>query len=97
MENKELTFKITGTELDKVNEFKKKHRESCTSKQNLTAGEYWTYTFIPGGIGTITTIKCNLCGEEENVTDYDCWQVNYNKMKLFNKKIWKFHFFVVYL
>lgn len=73
MENKELTFKITGTELDKVNEFKKKHRESCTSKQNLTAGEYWTYTFIPGGIGTVTIIKCNLCGEEENVTDYDCW------------------------
>lgn len=73
MENKELTFKITGTELDKVNEFKKKHRESCTNKQNLTAGEYWTYKFIPGGIGTIITIKCNLCGEEENVTDYNCW------------------------
>ena len=93
MENKELTFKITGTELDRVNEFKKKHRESCTSKQNLTAGEYWSYTFIPGGIGTIKTIKCNLCGEEENVTDYDCWQVNYSKkMKLFNKKFGSFIF-----
>ena len=50
MENKELIFKITGNELDRINEFKKKHRESCTSKRNLTAGEYWSYTFIPGSI-----------------------------------------------
>ena len=40
MENKELTFKIIGTELDKINEFKKRHKESCVCKQNLTLGEY---------------------------------------------------------
>lgn len=63
MQNNELTFKITGVELEKVNKFKKKHKLSCTSKHNLTAGEYWSYTFIPGGIDTVVTIKCNICGE----------------------------------
>jgi hypothetical protein len=73
MENKELIFKITGTELDKINEFKKKHKESCACKQNLTLGEYWTYSFIPTGLGDAVSIKCNLCGEEEDVTDIDNW------------------------
>ena len=70
---KELTFKITGTELDKINEFKKKHKESCVRKQNLTLGEYWTYSFIPTGLGNVVSIKCNLCGEQEDVTDVDNW------------------------
>ena len=70
---RDINFTITGAELEAVEEFKTKHRESCTSKQNLTAGEYWSYTFIPGGIGTVITIKCNLCGEEEDVTDVSKW------------------------
>jgi hypothetical protein len=73
MENKELVFKITGVELDKVNEFKKKHRESCAYKHNLTLGEYWSYTFLPTGIGTCVKVICNLCGAEEDVTDVDSW------------------------
>ena len=70
---RDINFTITGAELEAVEEFKTKHRESCASKQNLTAGEYWSYTFIPGGIGTVITIKCNLCGEEEDVTDVSKW------------------------
>ena len=70
---RDINFTITGAELEAVEEFKTKHRASCTSKQNLTAGEYWSYTFIPGGIGTVITIKCNLCGEEEDVTDVSKW------------------------
>lgn len=39
-----------------------------------TDGKYpFTYMFIPGGIGTIAKIKCNACGEELNITDYDNW------------------------
>ena len=73
MESKDITFKITGAELNKVNEFKKKHKESCVCKQNLTLGEYWTYSFIPTGLGNVVSIKCNLCGEQEDVTDVDNW------------------------
>lgn len=68
-----LTFTLEGKELENAEAFKKKHRESCCSKQNLTLGEYWTYSFMPTGLGPAVSIKCNLCGEEENITDYDCW------------------------
>lgn len=70
---RDINFTITGAELEAVEEFKTKHRASCASKQNLTAGEYWSYTFIPGGIGTVTIVKCNLCGKEEDVTDVSNW------------------------
>lgn len=70
---RDINFTITGAELEAVEEFKTKHRASCASKQNLTAGEYWSYTFIPGGIGTVTIVKCNLCGEEEDVTYVSNW------------------------
>lgn len=70
---RDINFTITGTELEAVEKFKIKHRASCASKQNLTACEYWTYTFIPGGVGTVKTIKCNLCGEEMDVTDFSNW------------------------
>ena len=73
MENKKLTFEISGVELERIEEFKKKHRETCTKRQNLTLGEYWTYSFIPTGLGTCVEIKCNLCGETKDVTDIDCW------------------------
>lgn len=70
---RDINFTITGAELEAVERFKTKHRASCASKQNLTAGEYWSYTFIPGGIGTVIIVKCNLCGEEEDVTDVSNW------------------------
>ena len=73
MENKKLTFEISGIELERIEEFKKKHRETCTKRQNLTLGEYWTYSFMPTGLGTCVEIKCNLCGETKDVTDIDCW------------------------
>lgn len=69
----DIVFKIQDKELETAEAFIKKHRSSCGSKHNLTLGEYFTYTFMPTGIGTAKTIKCNLCGEEKNITDYDCW------------------------
>ena len=70
---KELVFKIQDKELENAENFIKKHRESCGAKYNLTLSEYFTYIFTPTGLGTGKSIKCNLCGEEENITDYDCW------------------------
>lgn len=73
MENKKMTFELSGVELEKIEEFKKKHRETCLTNHRLTAGEYWSYIFIPGGIGETKIIKCNICGAEEDISDYDCW------------------------
>jgi len=70
---KTLTFNISDKECESIENFKKKHRESCVSKQNLTLGEYWTYSFLPTGLGSVVKIKCNLCVEEEDVTDVSNW------------------------
>jgi hypothetical protein len=73
MAQNELIFTIKGKELERVEAFKKKHRESCVKNRNLTIGEYWSYTFVPGGLGTGVIIECNLCGEYEDVTDDSSW------------------------
>ena len=70
---RDINFTITCAELESVEEFKVKHRASCTSKHNLTAGDYWSYTFIPTGLGIVKVIQCNLCGEEKDVTDISNW------------------------
>jgi len=35
-------------------------------------GGRWTYKFTPTGLGPIIIVQC-ICGEEENVTDFDSW------------------------
>jgi hypothetical protein len=70
---RDINFTITGAELEAVEEFKIKHRASCTSKHNLTAGDYWSYIFIPTVLGVVKIVQCNLCGEENDVTDISNW------------------------
>ena len=48
---KDIVFKIQDKELETAEKFIKKHRASCGAKYNLTLGEYFTYTFIPTGLG----------------------------------------------
>ena len=47
--------------------FKDSHYESCKN------GGKYLYELTGTGIGTAITIKCPVCGEEKNITDYDCW------------------------
>lgn len=32
-----------------------------------------TYMFVPNSIGLVTMVRCNLTGEELDLTDYDEW------------------------
>ena len=36
---------------------------------------HYSYIITPsyGGIGTGTSIRCNYCGEEKDITDYGVW------------------------
>ena len=68
-----LTFTLEGKELENVKKFQEAHRKSCVSKRNLTASEYWTYSFVPTGLGVCVSIKYNLCGTEQGCTDFDMW------------------------
>jgi hypothetical protein len=55
-----------------VNNFKNIHKQ-CVEKHPLTSGGHFEYIITPTGIGTICKIKCNICNEIQDITDYDCW------------------------
>ena len=65
-------FKLNETERKLAEEFERKHLK-CGKEHQTTLGGYIAYTFIPNSIGTGVTVKCLICGEEENVTDYSIW------------------------
>ena len=47
--------------------FKHYHYEKCKN-----GNTYW-YKLTGTGVGTAIVVKCDKCGEELNITDYDCW------------------------
>jgi hypothetical protein len=62
----------TLKEYKQIQAFKEKHK-NCIRKNPTTIGGGFSYIFTPTGIGTAVSIKCNICNEDENCTDYDCW------------------------
>ena len=65
-------------ETKRAREFIKKHDHSeefkAAGKMGFsTLGMQFTYTITPGGFGPLVSIKCNHCGESEDITDSDNW------------------------
>lgn len=58
---------LSDVEIQRAKEFRAKHYESCNN------GRSYQYELTGTGVGTAITIKCPVCGVEENITDYDCW------------------------
>ena len=56
---------LQGSEITKYEEFKKKH-EKCS-------GEIYILSDGSSGIGVSIKLKCSVCGEEEDITDYNMW------------------------
>ena len=69
-EKAKRTFDLNDTEYAKANKFAEEHA-TCMTKTALS--EKFEYVFVPGGIGTTVSIKCLICGKEENITDFGCW------------------------
>lgn len=65
-------FSLTKKEAYLAHNFCKEHL-SCARKNPATIGGYVNYSFTPTGIGDCVKIKCNICGEEKDITDYDTW------------------------
>ena len=63
-------FEMNDIELKRAEVFADTHK-SCISRS--ATSEKFEYTFIPGGIGIYVSIKCLICGSENNLTDYDRW------------------------
>lgn len=51
-------------------QFRKEHFASCQSGRRASSYEY---VLTGTGIGTAITIRCPVCGKEENITDYSNW------------------------
>ena len=67
--NESLRKKVAEWNNEKKAEraFRDSHYKSCKN------GSKYLYELTGTGIGTAITIKCPVCGEEKNITDYDCW------------------------
>lgn len=71
------SFKMDKVEYEKYKAFCKKHR-NCQRKPDGrprfgTIGGGFSVTFIPTGLSPIISVKCNHCGEIEDITDSDNW------------------------
>lgn len=59
--------KMSDNEMKAERAFRDSHYKSCKN------GGKYLYELTRTGIGTAITIKCPACGEEKDITDYDCW------------------------
>jgi len=58
---------LSDKEAKSIAAFRKKHYESCNN-----AGKF-LFELVGTGIGEAISIRCPVCGAEENVTDYSNW------------------------
>jgi len=62
-------FEMNDVECKSANVFAEKH---STCKAHPIGGSKFSYIFTPT-IGMNVHIKCLICGEEKDISDYDCW------------------------
>ena len=62
-------FEINEAECKRADVFAEKH---SICKAHPIGGSKFSYIFTPT-IGMNVHIKCLICGEEEDVSDYNCW------------------------
>ena len=66
-----IEFKLNEKEEAASKEFQEKHKHPNVNKGAI--GGHIHYIFIPTGVGDACCIECGICGEKENITDYDSW------------------------
>ena len=64
-------FKLSEKEAKAAEEFEKQHSHPNTYKGAI--GGHMEYIFTHTSIGNACTVKCSICGESKNITDYDIW------------------------
>ncbi len=67
-------IELSEAETKKAEAFMQEHlHKCCPSKPFTTLGMQFTYTITPGGLGSMVSIKCNACGETEDITCTEDW------------------------
>lgn len=64
-----MPFRFSEVESNNFKAFEDKHREKGCGKFN----EGFSISFVGTGVGMIYKVKCNNCGEEEDITDLENW------------------------
>lgn len=76
--NDNIVFELGKVETQRARDFIKKHNHRDDFKREgklafSTLGMQFTYTITPGGLGPLVSIKCNKCGESQDITDTEDW------------------------
>ena len=66
-----IEFKLNELENELAEEFMNNHRHPEINKGAI--GGHMEFIFTPTAIGDACSIRCDICGEEKNITDYDTW------------------------
>lgn len=64
-------FKLTEKEEKLAKEFRQEHSHKGIYKGAI--GGHIDYIFTPNSICRGLVMKCNICREEKNITDYSAW------------------------
>ena len=64
-------FVLTDKEYADACNFEHGHQHKEVNKGAIGGG--LTISFHPNGIGHGVTIKCDICGESKDITEYDSW------------------------
>lgn len=66
-----MNFKLNDVEQQRASEFSDQHSHEDVYKGAI--GGHLTYSFAPNSIGCSVCMRCAICKQEENITDYDVW------------------------
>lgn len=69
-QHEEKCFSLNPNEVNEYYKFIKEHK-NC--KCSATIGGKISVIFTPTGLGNAKTVKCNVCGKEEEITDVSNW------------------------
>ena len=64
---------MSEKELYSERAFRTRHYELHNSRKSKTGGNTYVYTISGTGLGPTIKIKCPICGEEEDITDFESW------------------------
>jgi hypothetical protein len=66
-----MVFKLNAVEEAAAKDFIQQHRHPEVNKG--TIGGHMEFIFTPTAIANVCSIRCTICGEEKNITDYNNW------------------------
>ena len=66
-----IEFKLNKLESERARHFRIIHQHPEINKGAI--GGHLEYIFTPTSIGDACTMRCQICGVEENITDYSHW------------------------